>query len=594
MKRKFFIALMSVLTALCLAFGLAACDLGEVELPDDLWTIERVYATAQDLGFEGTLEELIAMFKGADGAPGKDGAQGPQGEKGETGAQGPQGEKGETGAQGPKGEKGDPGKDGQDGKDGKDGVNGNDGVGIESMEVDEAGHLIVTMTDGSKKDLGKITSDGELPQAEGTEGLQYQKRKDEDGREYAAVVGLGTAWETDIVIPATYRGLPVKEIGAYAFAFYKDLYGGFYPNISGDPRVVSLTNISLPESVTLIGDSAFYGCSGLKEITIPQSVTYIDRWAFEDCTGLTGVTFQGDRLTSIEYGAFRGCTALKEISIPNSVTVIKFDAFAYCTNLQTVTLPNKLTEIEDGAFRNCGALSKINIPQTVTAIRDWSFMSCTALKNIELPKGLQTIGEATFCNCTSLREIDIPDSVQQIGISNGDRQLLANDGTPFHWGVFEGCTDLTRVTIGSNVTTMGERTFIFCASLESVTFRGVSQLTEIGLGAFAFCTSLEQIEIPQNVTVIGNGAFQGCSALTEITIPQNVLLISYGAFMGCTALEKAYFAHADGWCVSDVSGAWRSVSDSDNLDDPATAAGYLSADIQLAWAREEYFSGQEG
>ena len=135
-KRKFLVILLAIVATLCMSFGLSACGEKEPEREQsDLWSMERVYASAQELGFQGTLEELIAMFKG---------------EKGDTGAQGPQGEKGE------KGDTGAPGKDGADG------ANGKDGIGIRSMEVDENGHLIVTLTDGTEIDLGKITADAGL------------------------------------------------------------------------------------------------------------------------------------------------------------------------------------------------------------------------------------------------------------------------------------------------------------------------------------------------------------------------------------------------------------------------------------------------
>ncbi len=90
----------------------------------------------------------------------------------------------------------------------------------------------------------------------GTEGLQFQKRKDDRGGEYFAVVGLGTAEEIEIVIPATYKGLPVKEIATSAFDSHTDA------------RNASLKSISIPDSVTSIGSSAFSGCSGLTGVYI--------------------------------------------------------------------------------------------------------------------------------------------------------------------------------------------------------------------------------------------------------------------------------------------------------------------------------------
>ena len=89
---------------------------------------------------------------------------------------------------------------------------------------------------------------------------------------------------------------------------------------------LSLTSITIPNSVTSIGESAFFSCSGLKSITIPNSVTSIGYYAFCDCDGLTSITIPNS-VTSIGYKAFSGCDALKSIRIPKSVTYIGEDAF---------------------------------------------------------------------------------------------------------------------------------------------------------------------------------------------------------------------------------------------------------------------------
>ena len=96
----------------------------------------------------------------------------------------------------------------------------------------------------------------------------------------------------------------------------------------------------------------FNGCRGFTSVTIPNSVTSIGDYAFSDCSGLTSVTIPNS-VTSIENGAFRGCRGLTSVTIPNSVTSIGGGAFQYCSGLTSVTIPNSVTSIGDEAFKGC-------------------------------------------------------------------------------------------------------------------------------------------------------------------------------------------------------------------------------------------------
>ena len=119
---------------------------------------------------------------------------------------------------------------------------------------------------------------------------------------------------------------------------------------------VNLTSVTIPNSVTSIGDSAFSGCTGLTSVTIPNSVTSIGVSAFLGCTGLTSVTIPNS-VTSIGDYAFSECTGLTNVTIPNSVTSIGGYAFSECTGLTNVTIPNSVTSIGDNAFKGCKNLT---------------------------------------------------------------------------------------------------------------------------------------------------------------------------------------------------------------------------------------------
>ena len=182
-------------------------------------------------------------------------------------------------------------------------------------------------------------------------------------------------------------------------------------------RCTGLTSITIPNSVTSIEDCAFNGCSGLTSInvasgnnyysdnngvlfnkkktelirypegksqtsyTIPNSVTSIGDWAFYKCTGLTSITIP-DSVTSIGYYAFEHCAGLTSITISNSVTSIEKEAFAGCTGLTSITIPNSVTSIGSFAFEQCTGLTSITIPNSVTSIGYMAFYGCTGLKDV--------------------------------------------------------------------------------------------------------------------------------------------------------------------------------------------------------------------
>lgn len=152
----------------------------------------------------------------------------------------------------------------------------------------------------------------------------------------------------------------------------------------------SLTNITIPDSVTSIENGAFQNCSNLTSITIPNSVTSIGNYAFSYCTGLTSITIP-DSVTSIRNGAFQDCSNLTSITIPDSVTSIDYAAFSHCISLTSITIPNSIKNIDNNSFSNCSTNTELGGTYTILATTPPKIQSGTfknaKINKIIVPKG---------------------------------------------------------------------------------------------------------------------------------------------------------------------------------------------------------------
>ena len=224
-----------------------------------------------------------------------------------------------------------------------------------------------------------------------------------------------------LIIPSSIQGTPVNEIKCLGILNVKNIIiedgirrigiiGHHTTNENRDPE---LERITIPDSVTSIGESAFSRCTGLTSINIPSGVTRIEYYAFGGCTGLTSINIPNS-VTSIGESAFHGCTGLTSINIPSNVTCIASYAFSGCTGLTSINIPSGVTRIEYYAFDGCTGLTSINIPIGVTCIEFNAFDGCTGLTSINIPSGVTRIEHNAFGGCTGLTSINIPSSVTSI------------------------------------------------------------------------------------------------------------------------------------------------------------------------------------
>ena len=360
----------------------------------------------------------------------------------------------------------------------------------------------------------------------------------------------------------------------------------------------NLTEFTIPDGVTSIGDSAFEGCTVLTNITIPDSVTSIGNNAFRGCTGLTSITIP-DSVTNIGNGAFSDCTGLTSITLPfvgntkdgtknthfgyifgadnyddnddcvpellntvviTSGTSIGDYAFESCTNLTNITITDSVISIGNYAFRGCAGLTSITIPDSVTSIGNSAFSYCKGFTSITIPDSVTIIGSNAFYNCTGLTSITLPfvgntkDGTKNthfgyiFGAGNYDNndecipellQTVVITGGTIGDNAFRGCDSLTSITIPDTVTGFGDSAFAFCDGLTSITIP--NSVTSIGSSAFRGCASLTNITIPNGVTSIDNSTFSDCKGLTSITISDSVTSIGLSAFRGCSKLTNITF-----------------------------------------------------
>ena len=266
-----------------------------------------------------------------------------------------------------------------------------------------------------------------------------------------------------------------------------------------------LQEITLPSSVTVIGNEAFSGCWNLKGINVAESNKVYK--------AIDGVLYTKDLKTIICYPQGKD----EKFVIPSSVTSIGDYAFSNCNKLQEITLPPGVTSIGNGAFNNCCYLQKITLPSSVTNIGDGVFEWCINLQEITLPSGVTSIGDVSFEWCRNLREINVAESNR--GYKAIDGVLYTKDlKTIIHYPQGKGAV---KFVIPSGVTSIGKCAFYECENLREITLS--PEVTSIGEFAFYECENLQEITIPSSVTSIEDNAFGYCKNLQRINIPVGTL-----------------------------------------------------------------------
>jgi len=338
-----------------------------------------------------------------------------------------------------------------------------------------------------------------------------------------------------VAIPNTINGYAVAVIGDWAF------------------YATSVTNVLIPDSVTNIGDGAFFNCESLTNVTLGSGVTSVGDWAFGFCPTLASICCRGNAPSlggaDVFYGneaaiyylagatgwgfMFHGHPAIprnapvpfdyatnsdgitlaitgyagsdSEVIIPSSINFLPVTSFGNnafdSVNMTNIIIPNIVTNLGDSAFNNCVNLTGIVIPSRVKQTGNFTFDGCSRLANVTIPASVTKIGDGAFAGCSSLTSIIIPSSVTSIG-----SEAFDNSG-------------LTNITIPDSVVFIDGLAFVNCYKLATVKLPNT--ITSISYLMFAECDNLTQITIPDGITNIGTAAFYDCYKLTAIYFEGN-------------------------------------------------------------------------
>ena len=340
---------------------------------------------------------------------------------------------------------------------------------------------------------------------------------DSNGEYYGADTVL------NVYTPNDGESIISVEEGAVVYAYDGEVYLHSY---LGAPD-----EIAIPEGVTLFScESALDSIArALVSVHFPSTLKEIPAFAFYgptqlDYAKLTHVTFAEDSaLTSIGEQAFFNCAKLAEITIPNSVTYIGSNVFAGCASLEKISMPFVgETATTNNTFTWMGIIAEVPVKEVVilsgTTIGERLFSKLTLLERVTLPSNLETIGGYAFHGCNKLTEITIPDSCTSIGDY-----------------AFAYCTALESVTLPSSLESIGNYVFTGCTALTEITIP--DSCTSIGNYAFNGCTALSEITLSTSLETIGEYALSG-SAIQTISLPNSLKTIGKGAFKQCAALTQ--------------------------------------------------------
>ncbi len=478
------------------------------------------------------------------------------------------------------------------------------------ISCDKDGHHVVCQNDETHVYEGAHEwSESNLCKRCDYDGLTYTK----SGAHYVVSGNANVANSQKIIIPAYHKG---------------------------DDDVSEFPVIRIKESAFGYSNGRSYA---MTEVVIPHTVETIGYYAFFNCLSLGNVTFETDEngsasLTSMDFGAFMGCKALASIELPDSLTELGQNAFQNCENLKNITASDALVTIGVGAFEGTefvndpsdwqgGALylgkhlisvsdaagERFELSEDAVSISAYAFSKCTTVRTLVLHNKLVLSDRDAFKDCTSLEEVIFQGSLREwmsitfvndyssplhyaarLNLTEAFGDIVIPEGvTSIPAGTFRG-TQITGVTIGPEVTSIGEDAFRDCESLVRVS--GAENVTYIGADAFTgsayynnkaenwsdgvlyigSCLVATDAEVVNGDVTIRTGtkaiapyAFKDCKQLNSITIPAGVENIGEGFIQDSAVKGGVIFVDKDSaYFATTSSGMSRALGAGRDFTDP--------------------------
>ena len=409
-----------------------------------------------------------------------------------------------------------------------------------------------------------------------------------------------------------YDNLDTWDEGIFANAYYDDdeyLELGVSVTLGEKVKTLSsymfnrlpIQTLTIPASVTTIGNNVFDGCSKLTSATISSST--LGSNMFKNCNNLATVTI-GGTLNTINVEAFTGCSKLSTLNISGNVTTIGANAFKGF-NLTSLNISGSVGTIGDQAFKDNDQLTSFIVTGSVGTIGASAFEDSDALTTVSITGTVDRVCSFAFSDCDNVTTLSIrAGEVENYAYEDMDGLVSATlYGATVGKGVFYDCNALQTVVIDGGVNSIGDDAFYNCGQLSSVTFNesankliigyqpgaddvgpfyqsplatirlnreiepsatykeqlnawdmgiftnkhynNVNLTTTVTLGAnvktiwpwMFSCVRMQNVTTPASVTSIGTGAFSYCYILTEVTIDGTVDAINADAFTGCSTLS---------------------------------------------------------
>ena len=349
-----------------------------------------------------------------------------------------------------------------------------------------------------------------------------------DGERSVKGLEKGADPKGKVVIPAASEdGEPVTEIGVRAF--YK------YEGVTARPDYTQITGVLLPDTVTVIAEQAFEGCTQLRRIGFSSALERIGSRAFFGCTSLKEVAVP-HTVNTVAAGAFSGCTSLTSLTVEegnknyysSGNCVIRNSDLTVMTGCTNSVIPEEVQAIARSAFEG-SEFETIALPDGLTSIEADAFRNCAALATAELPASLETLAGNAFSGCALLRSLTVAEE-NPVFRAEGNCIIRKSDGV-----LIAGCE--SSELPASGITAIGDYAFERYAGREIDLPEGLERIE-----AYAFAESaLVRVGLPDSIKSIGEYAFEHCTSLQEIAFPVGLESIGTAAFCNCTSLQNVAF-----------------------------------------------------